>query len=115
MNSQMGDVGTGQVSAAVASWLNDVGQLLKCVQLVLDHAQPAAGAPAEVGALMPQLSPLIRECRSQIPSADMIDVWVRQVTGRVGAPPENHDPAVAGSEAGQPVSTGRAARELIAI
>jgi len=79
MIGEPGVGGAGQVSTAVSEWLVDVGKLLQCVQLVVEHARPARDAPPEVGMLLPQLPAMIRQCRAQVPTDDMVAVWVRSL------------------------------------
>jgi hypothetical protein len=67
----------GEVSTAVTEWLQDVSRLLQCVQIVVEHAQPLDDAPAEVRGLIPLLPPLIRQCRAQVPTDEMVQAWLR--------------------------------------
>lgn len=69
----------GEITSTIVDWLADLGRLLQCIERVIDHSRPSEDCPIEVKTLMPLLLPLIRQCRSQVPSAQMIEVWVRSV------------------------------------
>jgi hypothetical protein len=75
---EVGEVGEiGQVSVAVATWVEQVGQFLGVVQAVLEQSRPSEDATAEVRAVAGQLPALIRQCRAQVPTPDMIRTWVQ--------------------------------------
>jgi hypothetical protein len=67
----------GEVSLAVAAWVQQVGQFLGVVQAVLEQSQPHEDASAELRAVALQLPALIRQCRAQVPTPDMIHTWVQ--------------------------------------
>lgn len=91
MIGEPGVGGAGQVSTAVSGWLVDVGKLLQCVQLVVENATPARDAPPEVGMLLPQLPAMIRQCRAQVPTGDMVAVWVRSLAAESRHAPPHRD------------------------
>jgi hypothetical protein len=66
-----------EVSLAVAAWVEQVGQFLGVVQATLEQSRPSEDATAEVRAVAGQLPALIRECRAQVPTPDMIHTWVQ--------------------------------------
>ena len=70
-----------EMSSVTSSWLHDVGRLLQCVERVIEHSQPAKDAPAEIGSLLPILLPMIRECRAQVPTSEMMEAWLRSFAG----------------------------------
>lgn len=71
-----------RIADTVAQWLGDTSRLLQCVQQALEHAEAADGAPPEAAALLSSLPPLIRECRTQVPTPEMIQVWVKWAVDR---------------------------------
>ena len=73
--STAGDV--AEVSGAVAAWVEQVGQFLGVVQATLEQSRPREDATAEVRAVAGQLPALIRQCRAQVPTPDMIHTWVQ--------------------------------------
>jgi len=82
------------VSCTISGWLEDVRRLLQSVQFVLENSSPAKGAPPEVRAMFDTLAPMIRQCRSQIPTDRMVEVWVREVAAsrvRIRRQPEATD------------------------
>ena len=66
-----------EVSGAVADWVEQVGRFLGVVQAALEQSRPREDASAEVRALAPQLPALIRQCRAQVPTPEMIRTWVQ--------------------------------------
>jgi hypothetical protein len=68
------------VSAAVAGWVDDVGRFLGVLQKALEESRPREDASPEVRALAGQLPALIRECRAQVPTPEMIRTWVKSVS-----------------------------------
>jgi hypothetical protein len=66
-----------EVSGAVAAWVEQVGQFLGVVQAALEQSRPREDATAEVRAVAGQLPALIRQCRAQVPTPDMIHTWVQ--------------------------------------
>jgi hypothetical protein len=75
VDSTAGDV--AEVSGAVAAWVEQVGQFLGVVQATLEQSRPREDATAEVRAVAGQLPALIRQCRAQVPTPDMIHTWVQ--------------------------------------
>lgn len=74
-----------QVSGAVAAWVDQVGWFLGVLQVAIEESSPRDDASAEVRALAGQLPALIRQCRAQVPTPEMIRTWVRAVSeGSVG-------------------------------
>ncbi len=70
------------VSDAVAEWVEQVGQFLGVLQAALEQSRPRDDATAEVRALSGQLPALIRQCRAQVPTPEMIRTWVKSLTGQ---------------------------------
>ena len=66
-----------EVSGAVADWVEQVGRFLGVVQAALEQSRPREDATAEVRALVAQLPALIRQCRAQVPTPEMIQTWVQ--------------------------------------
>ena len=86
--STAGDI--AEVSGAVAAWVEQVGQFLGVVQATLEQSRPREDATAEVRAVAGQLPALIRQCRAQVPTPDMIHTWVQTLAegrGRDGQRP----------------------------
>jgi hypothetical protein len=67
---------TAEVSVAVNTWVEQVGQFLGVLQVTLEETRPKEDASAEVRALVGQLPAIIRECRAQVPTPEMIRTWV---------------------------------------
>lgn len=76
-----GPVSVDQVSGAVSEWVDEVGRFLGVLQVAIEESSPRADASAEVRALAGQLPALIRQCRAQVPTPEMIRTWVRSVSG----------------------------------
>jgi hypothetical protein len=70
------------VSDAVAEWVEQVGRFLGVLQLALEQSHPRDDATAEVRALSGQLPALIRQCRAQVPTPEMIRTWVKSLNGQ---------------------------------
>ena len=70
---------TAEVSVAVNTWVEQVSQFLGVLQKALEETRPKEDASAEVRALVGQLPAIIRECRAQVPTPDMIRTWVRSL------------------------------------
>jgi hypothetical protein len=68
------------VSLAVAGWVGDVGRFLGVLQTALEQSRPNDDASTEVRALAPQLPALIRQCRAQVPTPEMIRTWVKSLS-----------------------------------
>ena len=66
-----------EVSGAVSQWVEQVGRFLGVLQAALEQSRPREDATAEVRALSGQLPALIRQCRAQVPTPDMIRTWVK--------------------------------------
>lgn len=69
-----------QVAGAVAEWVDEVGRFLGVLQVALEESRPTDDASAEVRALAGQLPALIRQCRAQVPTPEMIRIWVRTLS-----------------------------------
>jgi hypothetical protein len=69
-----------QISGAVTEWVDQVGRFLGVLQLALEQSRPRDDAPAEVRAMSGQLPALIRQCRAQVPTPEMIRVWVKTLS-----------------------------------
>jgi hypothetical protein len=72
--------GIAEVSGAVAQWVEQVGRFLGVLQVALEQSRPSDDASAEVRALSGQLPALIRQCRAQVPTPEMIRTWVKTLT-----------------------------------
>ena len=68
------------VSGAVAEWVDQVGRFLGLLQVAIEQSSPRPDASAEVRALAAQLPALIRQCRAQVPTPEMIRTWVKSVS-----------------------------------
>lgn len=82
-----GDVSSGgdgapvaEVSGAVAQWVEQVGRFLGVVQAALEQSRPKDDASAEVRAVAGQLPALIRQCRAQVPTPEMIHTWIQTLS-----------------------------------
>lgn len=75
-----------KVSGAVTEWVDQVGRFLGVLQMALEESRPKDDASAEVRALSGQLPALIRQCRAQVPTPEMIRIWVKTVS----AEPTHH-------------------------
>jgi hypothetical protein len=75
-----------EVSGAVSAWVEQVGRFLGVVQAALEQSRPREDATAEVRAVAGQLPALIRQCRAQVPSPEMIRTWVQTLTENREAP-----------------------------
>src|SRR3982751_5669309 len=87
-----GTPGTGiaEVSGAVTEWVEQVSRFLGVLQVALEQSRPNEDASAEMRALSGQLPALIRQCRAQVPTPEMIRTWVKSLSDdespqRVGA------------------------------
>jgi hypothetical protein len=69
-----------EVSVAVSAWVEQVGRFLGVVQAALEQSRPSDDATAEVRAVAGQLPALIRQCRAQVPTPEMIHTWVQTLT-----------------------------------
>jgi hypothetical protein len=72
-----------QVSDAVSAWVEQVGRFLGVLQVALEQSHPREDATAEVRALSGQLPALIRQCRAQVPTPEMIRTWVKSLNGHL--------------------------------
>jgi hypothetical protein len=68
-----------EMAAVTNTWLRDVGRLLQWAETVIEHSQPLGDAPADVKALVPLMLPMIRQCRAQVPTSEMMEAWLRSV------------------------------------
>jgi hypothetical protein len=73
-----------EVSVAVSAWVEQVGRFLGVVQAALEQSRPTDDATAEVRAVVGQLPALIRECRAQVPTPEMIHTWVQTLADARG-------------------------------
>ena len=69
-----------EVSVAVTQWVEQVGLFLGVVQAALEQSRPREDATAEVRAVVGELPALIRQCRAQVPTPEMIHTWVQSLT-----------------------------------
>ena len=84
-----------EVSVAVSAWVEQVGRFLGVVQAALEQSRPSDDATAEVRAVVGQLPALIRQCRAQVPTPEMIQTWVQTLAesrapGESGGLEDNH-------------------------
>jgi hypothetical protein len=77
-------VSVDQVSGAVADWVDQVGRFLGVLQVALEESHPRDDASAEVRAMAGQLPALIRQCRAQVPTPEMIRTWVKTLSEEGG-------------------------------
>jgi hypothetical protein len=79
MTKHQPDIDVKQMSNVIRAWLRDLNPLLALVEDVLSqcHSQQEASSPLHESAQM--LRPLIRQCRAQIPSEEMVLIWLRML------------------------------------
>jgi len=89
-----GEVSTeiAEVSLAVSQWVEQVGGFLVVVQAALEQSRPREDATAEVLAVVGQLPALIRQCRAQVPTPEMIRTWVQSLADNKSAANDPIDP-----------------------
>ena len=75
-----------RVSGAVADWVDQMGRFLGVLQVALEQSRPSDDASAEVRALSGQLPALIRQCRAQVPTPEMIRTWVKTLSDGAESP-----------------------------
>jgi len=68
-----------EVSGGVSQWLAETAALLALLQQTIEHVQPNQQAAPEVRQLIAQLPALVRQCRAQVPTPEMVQTWVRVV------------------------------------
>ena len=73
-------VSADQVAWAVAEWVDQVGRFLGVLQAAVEQSSPRDDATAEVRAVSGQLPAMIRQCRAQVPTPEMIRIWVKSVS-----------------------------------
>ena len=56
------------------------GRFLAVLQAALEQSRPREDASPEVRALSNQLPALIRQCRAQVPTPEMIHTWVKTLS-----------------------------------
>jgi hypothetical protein len=71
-----------EVSGSVSAWLADTSAFLGMLQETLQHVRPTDDAGADVNRRLAQLPVLLRQCRSQIPTPEMIQTWVSLLAER---------------------------------
>lgn len=76
-----------KVAWAVTEWVDQMGRFLGVLQVAIEQSKPRDDASAEVRALSGQLPALIRQCRAQVPTPEMIRTWVKTVSDE---PIESH-------------------------
>lgn len=74
-----------QVTGAVTEWVDQVGRFLGVLQVTLEECRPKEDASAEVRAMAGQLPALIRQCRAQVPTPEMIRAWVKSLSRQAPA------------------------------
>ena len=84
-------VSSDQVAWAVAEWVDQVGRFLGVLQAAVEQSSPRDDATAEVRAVSGQLPAMIRQCRAQVPTPDMIRIWVKSVSEEPVASPVGAD------------------------
>jgi hypothetical protein len=75
-----GGTEVAEVSGAVSNWIEQVGLFLGVVQAALEQSRPREDATAEVRAMVGDLPALIRQCRAQVPTPEMIHTWVKSLS-----------------------------------
>ena len=75
-----------QVSVAVTQWVEQVRLFLGVVQAALEQSRPREDATAEVRAVVGELPAMIRQCRAQVPTPEMIHTWVQSLTRGKSSP-----------------------------
>ena len=75
-----GAASADKVSGAVSEWVDQMARFLGVLQVTLEQSAPREDASAEVRALSGQLPALIRQCRAQVPTPEMIRTWVKAVS-----------------------------------
>ena len=73
-----------KVSDAVTEWVDQVARFLGLLQVALEQSRPREDASAEVRALAGQLPALVRQCRAQVPTPEMIRTWVKTLSETAG-------------------------------
>jgi hypothetical protein len=79
-------ISVDKVSGAVSQWVDQVGRFLGVLQVALEQSRPSDDASAEVRALSAQLPALIRQCRAQVPTPEMVRTWVKSLNDDDDAP-----------------------------
>ena len=69
-----------KVSGAVTEWVDQVARFLGVLQVALEQTRPKDDASDEVRALAGQLPALVRQCRAQVPTPEMIRTWVKTLS-----------------------------------
>ena len=77
-----------KVAGAVTDWVDQLGRFLGVVQVALEQSNPREDASAEVRALSAQLPALVRQCRAQVPTPEMIRTWVKTLSNENAAVPD---------------------------
>ena len=75
-----------KVAGAVTDWIDQLGRFLGVLQAALEQSRPCEDASAEVQALSAQLPALVRQCRAQVPTPEMIRTWVKTLSNETAAP-----------------------------
>src|SRR5688500_12945566 len=77
-----------KVAGAVTDWVYQLCRFLGVVQAALEQPRPREDASAEVQPLSAQLPALVRQCRAQVPTPEMIRTWVKTLSNETAAAPE---------------------------
>lgn len=79
MTKRQPEMDIEQLSNLIRAWLRDLNPLLGLVDDVLSqcHSQQDASSPLHESVQL--LRPLIRQCRAQIPSEEMVLTWLRML------------------------------------
>ena len=86
--SPRGAASVDKVAGAVTDWVDQLGRFLGVVQAALEQSRPSEDASAEVRALSAQLPALVRQCRAQVPTPEMIRTWVKTLSIDAAVAPE---------------------------
>jgi hypothetical protein len=67
------------VAESVSSWIVDTETLLAQAQTALESLRYHENIPRDVQSIIYQLLVLLRQRRGQVPTADMVRIWVKSV------------------------------------
>ncbi len=71
------DIDVKQMSNVIRAWLRDLNPLLALVEDALSQCDSQQDASSPLQKSVQMLLPLIRQCRAQIPSEEMVLIWLR--------------------------------------
>lgn len=79
MNKEEAEIAAQQVSKVLRAWLRDLKQVLQLVDNVLSQCHSMQDVPTELRGTVHLLRPMIRQCRAQVPTDEMVGTWLRVV------------------------------------